>query len=875
MHAGSSLTCPARRFGERLLAIWVVIGLAAVAAGQADDDTNLLCPPVPDSRRVVVANKITTVPPATDEETASARERLSSTDEAARHNAIVALALAGDIPTFNTLLADRDLNGLSVYAYHYVDADGHACLAEEIEDAILVHIGDPELRPYLLSFLGKNLYRQPELFDLLVQVDFEDGRPDDFPRVMKAMTATHLQGVEGAVLQKAEDNLVHDTPVRKRVLPAAHRVFVNFLEDRAYEPAIDYMEDLLTAEGYDEDVEYFVSEFSVTRSTVYRALDGFPSPLVGDVFARQLNRVATDCPVNLVKYELAAFGEYAVRHAVTDDQRRQIAEALAVLLGLGPPPPSGEGSAPGTTDYVIHKACVELLAELGTTEAAAVLVGDLERVIRDADDGSQSGAMLASTLEGLRRLPESAELNVRRFLEASQELAAVFRLSTVPEILNAHPDPAAHAYYLAQLEWILDPPEGSFPSHAIDPARALDGVMERLLVFDEPQQLELTRNEVDRLYQAGLLDEGRYLRTSGALNQLMGTESAAYLELEERQRLDREAEVRRKREAQEALWLQVMDDNLSPGGIQRNLDRLERRDSDSRTAAAWLVIAGKQILPSAHPRLTDPASSAELKFSLLQVVGEIGEESSIPPVIEVIRLSSDTPGLIKAGFQALALMPPSGEARELVDDLLSGDDSMIARQQALVYLAAIRDPTAGPLARKYSSPDVDPKLRIVGLLLAARLGDDTVLPAILDLLLVTEDRSYREVLLRALGELSDPETYAAFSTEHPDILGAESLRETGKLVAFRHTTGEERTELARQLIRSGHPWDRREAVAYLVEDNHSEVLAEYLQLSPIYGLPLLATVAHSPTAVPILAQIRRMGYRVEETPTGFELVPDE
>jgi len=395
------------------LKICLMLGLTMVAAGGSAaelPDLGLaetdLCPPVPDSRRVVVSNKVTTVPPATDEETVSARERLRSADAAARHNAVVALALAGDIPTFDFLLAERDLNGLSVYAYHYVNAEGHACLAPEIENAILVHFDDPELRPYLLSFFTKNLYRQPEIFDLLVQYDFDDSRPDDFPRTMKALTSTRLQGVEDEVFQKAEANLVHDTPVRKRVLPAAHRVFVTFLADRAYQPAIGYMEDLLQAEGYDEELDSFVAEYSVPRSTIYRALDGFPSPLVADVYTRQLNRVASGCPARLVNYELAAFGSRAVRHAVTDDQRRRIAESLAILLGVGPETATERGAPAGATDPQIHKACVELLAELGTTEAAAVLLGDLERVIRDADDGFQPSFMLASTRGGARAAAE-------------------------------------------------------------------------------------------------------------------------------------------------------------------------------------------------------------------------------------------------------------------------------------------------------------------------------------------------------------------------------------------------------------------------------------------------------------------------------------
>ncbi len=112
----------------------------------------------------------------------------------------------------------------------------------------------------------------------------------------------------------------------------------------------------------------------------------------------------------------------------------------------------------------------------------------------------------------------------------------------------------------------------------------------------------------------------------------MGTESAVYLELMERQRTERKPKSRASAMPNQNSWLQVMDDNISPEGIQRNLERLEHRDSGSRTAASWLVIAGKQILPLAHPKLTDPESSAEMKFALLQVVGEIGDPSSIPPV---------------------------------------------------------------------------------------------------------------------------------------------------------------------------------------------------------------------------------------------------
>lgn len=225
----------------------------------------------------------------------------------------------------------------------------------------------------------------------------------------------------------------------------------------------------------------------------------------------------------------------------------------------------------------------------------------------------------------------------------------------------------------------------------------------------------------------------------------------------DRSRLDWEAETRRTPDAEAAKWLQVVDDNLSPAGIERNLESLQHRGSGSRTAAAWLVNAGDRILPFAHPKLLDPASSDELTFSLVQVVGEIGDPSSIAPVIEVIRRDPDVLDLLKAGLYALAVMPPSDDSRDLVGELLGEDHSMAARQ----------------------------------------------------------------------------------------------------------------------LIRSDQPRDRQGAAAFLVEGGHAGVLGSTLRLDLYPGLPLLAVSVHSPTSVQVLAQIRRTGYRIEETPVSFELVRDE
>jgi HEAT repeat protein len=466
-------------------------------------------------------------------------------------------------------------------------------------------------------------------------------------------------------------------------------------------------------------------------------------------------------------------------------------------------------------------------------------------------------------------------LDVPAFLEASAGLGDRYRLHNVPTILDQHPDPAAYLFYLDQMRWIADNWEGFETRYLIDPARALDSVIERLLAFEDPERLAVTRDAIDELYQAGTLDERRYIRTSSRLNELLGDESAVFIEMEERQRIARETEVQRRRDEEAAQWRLVVDENTSPEGIRANLRSLDTGGSASKRASSWLVIAWGETLPPAHEMLADPDVSDVAKFRLLQVLGEIGDGRSIAPVIGFIRTNADDRAHLGAGLRALALMPTTAATFAFAGELLGEDESPLMRQQALIYLAAVRDRRGAAFARRYSAADIEPEVQVGGLLLAARLGDRKMLPAIVELLETTEDRSYREVLVRALGELSTPESLNAFAETSPSYGGAASFRDIQQLVEFRHAEGDRKLELARRVIEKGHPWDRREAVRFLVDGRHTELLFGYLQLGPNLGLPLLKTVVVSPGGIPIFAQIRRMGYRVEEIPEGLELVRDE
>ncbi len=856
----------------RLAAVVVAllaVATAAPASDAGDRRATSLCPEVTNPRTVVNIDGVEVRAPASFEERTEALAMLTWLDRDQRLQSAISLGLDGDVAAFHQILESRDLANLSTYGKFYVNRDHTVCIDREIEAAVLSNIADPELLSSLTAFFEKNLYQRRELFDTLIDVDFDDGKPQDFNRLVMALLATRLEGIENDVLAQAKRHLEHNTPVRKRVLPGVHRRYVEFFGERGYEPAIGYMKTLLLAEGYEETLDSFIAEFSQTRSRVYLTLDGFASPEVAEIFIRQLRRVVDSCPPRLVLFELGTVGSFAVGHAATAEQRLRVTESLAMLLGLWPP--SEPVSTIGSTDYRTHKKLVDLLSKLGTTESASVLVADLGR-LAGLDDPKIADALMVSTFQALRSLPDTTEFDVSAFLAVASRLPDRYRLYNVPAILDAHPDPAAFAFYLDQVRWIVENWDGFKTRYLIEPDAALAFVLDRLLAAEAPQDLLLIRNEVDALYREGELEESQYVVTSDRLNGLLGDESAVYRGLQENRRIARDAEIQRGRDEQAAEWDRIVEENLSAEGILANVQALEQHTGRSKMAISWLVVAGADALDPVHDALADAAVPDQSKIALLQILGEIGDPRSIQPVIGFIRSNADNRSYLGGGLRALALMPTSPETFNFARELLEAGRLQMMKQQALVYLASVRESRGAEIARAFSTPDTDPDVRVAALLLAARLGDSEARPAAVEMLVTTENRSYRDVLLRALAELSTPETFEAFGDANPALRDTGSFRDMQPLVVFRHAEGERKLEAARHLVNSGHPWDRRDGVAFLVEEGHTEVLFGYLQHGPYTGQPLVGIILYSPRGVQIYAQIRRMGYLVEETPDGLKLI---
>ena len=125
--------------------------------------------------------------------------------------------------------------------------------------------------------------------------------------------------------------------------------------------------------------------------------------------------------------------------------------------------------------------------------------------------------------------------------------------------------------------------------YGFDRKGAFEDTFRVLLTFDKPAYLLRTRAALDNLFTTGTLDEGLYLSASENLNSLIGDESPEYTLL--RQKIEAQKEEKRKQLSREAeeKWMepyrQVISENLSPGGIKKNIRLLSKNGTDAKTAS--------------------------------------------------------------------------------------------------------------------------------------------------------------------------------------------------------------------------------------------------------------------------------------------------
>jgi HEAT repeat protein len=280
----------------------------------------------------------------------------------------------------------------------------------------------------------------------------------------------------------------------------------------------------------------------------------------------------------------------------------------------------------------------------------------------------------------------------------------------------------------------------------------------------------------------------------------------------------------------------------------------------ARRAGPRLVDRGPEVLPAAHAALLAPELEPRHGLALLQVMGPLAEESSVPVVLELLRRDPKHP-LRRDALLILATLPATDDAAVFVSSIASDDgEAWRTRRMAFTWFGLQRDSRGRPFAEALRG-DPDPERRVAGLFVLARLGDETALEPIAEMLAAGAPSSSRDTLLLGLAELATPDEFERLAPSALDW--SEGYRDALRYARYRAAPASERPALCLEMVRAQMPGHREIGVRCLLETGHAD------DLRPLAALSLEAP-GH---AALVRNEIRKAGWQVVDTDTEFRIVP--
>ncbi len=280
----------------------------------------------------------------------------------------------------------------------------------------------------------------------------------------------------------------------------------------------------------------------------------------------------------------------------------------------------------------------------------------------------------------------------------------------------------------------------------------------------------------------------------------------------------------------------------------------------ARRAGPRLIDRGPEVLPAVHSALLAPEVEPRHALRLLQVMGPLGDESSVPVVLELLRREPQSP-LRRDALLILAKLPATDAAADFIGQLAAYEaEPWRTRRMAFTWYGLHRDPRGLPSAEALrNSPDL--QRRIACLFVLARLGDESALEPISEILAAGAPANARDTLLLALAELVGPDE---FERRAPAALAwSDGYRDSLRYARYRAAAPADRPPLCLEMLRAEMPGHRKIAVRCLLDTGHADDLRPFAALD--LEAPGRATLVRN--------EIRRAGWRVVDTDSEFRIVP--
>ena len=281
---------------------------------------------------------------------------------------------------------------------------------------------------------------------------------------------------------------------------------------------------------------------------------------------------------------------------------------------------------------------------------------------------------------------------------------------------------------------------------------------------------------------------------------------------------------------------------------------------DAKRAGPRLIDRGSGALPAVHAALRSTEVEPRQAQRLLQVLRSIGDKSSVPVVLELLKKDKKNP-LRRDALLVLALLPVTEEAASFIINMAENDNEpWNTYRMAFTWFGLHRDQRGLPFAEKLRT-DTDPEKRATGLFVLARLGDKTVLEPITQMLTDGPPANMRDTLMLALAEITTPEE---FERRAPSSLAWSSgYKEALLYTRYVAAAPEEKAPFCLQMLRSRTPGHRELALRYLLENGHANDLRPYAAIS--LEAPGFDAIIRN--------DIRKAGWKIIDTDDEFNIVP--
>jgi HEAT repeat protein len=294
--------------------------------------------------------------------------------------------------------------------------------------------------------------------------------------------------------------------------------------------------------------------------------------------------------------------------------------------------------------------------------------------------------------------------------------------------------------------------------------------------------------------------------------------------------------------------------------VANDIAALSTTGSRQTAAALRLLERAPESIPALHQAVLSPSTNARDRGSLIALLLELGDPRSVDVLLEAVRAYPQEPGLRTDVLRALGELPQTPASFEFAKQTLD-DVQEIPRvkRQALVYFAMQRDARGREWAEHYLDDDAL-DMRAAALYVAASLGDAAVLEPITVLLREQPRSSIRYGLLLALAELVDPAELVR--RVDPALQQGDEYQSALRIAKLRTARAKERVALARKMLESEFPNERRIAMRALLEANALSELTPLLEQWWMVPAHMRSTVA---------AELYRGGYRIVEKDRHLEI----